>query len=227
MENDFIERLKHKVDKIKSKDFIPKYDYFKLKNIIQENLRTIKGKSTDEYLNSPDTKEDIQEENEVDLFPSRIQEEELEELTDLEREAKHKANELEQHIELINRKRVKVIAREYRQSLIHEANEDLSHFVSHVDSEYSRTVENLRQELNGRLKSIDLMQQEVEDISEYLRLIKDELRDQRIKLNCSFDTTLQSLQREKEHLVDTYKFDSLNYIECKVKKFEKKILNSD
>ena len=150
------QKLKSKADSIKNefndiKNKINKYDHFKLKHIIKENLIELKNNN---FLSDKNKFDDfINEEQHVrddDLIYQSVVESKIDinnnesncfdELNELELIAINQAKELESQINVINNKRVKLIVKDFKVKLIEE--EEIVQKQVEEDDKYLSNMQN-------------------------------------------------------------------------------------
>jgi hypothetical protein len=256
MNNDkFYEKLKQKVELIKTEHFQmqsdKKYDYFNIKNIVNENIKDmyknknkilLKNEKYENYLKCEDNNDNnIDDENDFELDTNSIIQEKIvdpkiEEINNLEKLAINKAKELgkciyshyrslENQINNINQKRVELILKEFRSKLDEDKTEEYENFKKTVELEYKSTTGKILTEHQSKLNSINSLQNKIDEIITYCEAISNSLKDDRINLNSHKEKYLATLELEKNNCLDKYKFDSINYVENRVNAFKNYLNN--
>lgn len=227
-----------------------KYDHFKLKHIIKENLIELKNQN---FLSEKNKYEDFINDNlnikdyiyknyqkslplEESIISESIKLIEpsqtcLDELSQLELCAFNKAKELESQINLINKRRMQIVIKDFREKLWEENQIEFRNFESNLHSEYKAALENLHNEHSEKIDNINMLQTKLNQLQDYIKEINQELKEEKIEINSAFEKYLTTIDHEKNLALEKYKSDMNNYLENRVDEFrnhlQKKIISND
>jgi hypothetical protein len=226
------------------------YMFFKMKNIIHENLANmhegdkflnkLKGKeeSFQKYLDigKDDTKLENflakEENNTKNILEDKLfydekrkninesSDESIKEINQLELNALGKARELEHQVNALNRKRVEFIVKEFKEKLIEESLKDYKNFQSILTTQYNTTLTEINEKHLIKINQINKLNEQVNFLMEYCKQLSVELKDEKVDINSKFELYMKYLENEKEKSCEKYIKDMKLFIDNRIKIFK-------
>ncbi len=74
-----------------------------------------------------------------------------------------------------------------------------------------------------KIQSIDKLQNKITELSNLLKIISEDLKDQKLDANANFEKYITYMEKEKNNCIDKYKSDMNNFIEARDKIFRKNL----
>jgi len=127
---------------------------------------------------------------------------------------------IENQIKEINKKRIELVIKDFKEKLIEEGKEEFENFYKNLQNEFKMTILKMNETHSNQINKIYEMQNKIEDYAEMLKSISEELKQQKILLNSNFEKYLDQIEKEKNMTVENYKSDMNEYIRNRVKVFE-------
>ena len=132
---------------------------------------------------------------------------------------------IENQIKEINKKRIELIIKEFKEKLIEEGKEEFENFYQNLQNEFKMTILKMNETHSNQINKIYEMQNRIEDYAEMLKSISEDLKQQKIILNSNFEKYLDQIEKEKNFTVENYKSDMNEYIRNRVKVFENYLIS--
>lgn len=128
---------------------------------------------------------------------------------------------IENQIKFINSKRIDYIVKEFREKLIEDSQTEFKNFLDILHDEYKSALTKINDDHSQKLNSIYKLQNKIEELQSTLKVISQDLKDEKIELTSTFEKYLTHMEKEMNNSIEKYKSDMNSFIDNRVRIFRK------